>query len=173
LNKNEQSEKTALLFELVINALKDSGFRFDAVFTQYRNYIINRKKIEFGKSESPEKLMRDSTAEATALVIEIATEICYAHPDYIDLVCSETSGISKVISSFVPIYGLGSGRFIKECLANSPKELQNLASYAFKEGKAELPTAKERAVKIGTDIKDRAEKISSGIKEQVDKIFKK
>ena len=137
LNRNTQSQKTALLFELCINALKDSGFRFDAVYTQFKNTVINRKKADFGRSANPEKVMRDSVAEATALVLDIATEICNAHPDYIGLVCTDRSGITRVISNFVLSYGIGSGAYLKKCLENSPEELVNLAKYTVKESRAE------------------------------------
>ena len=133
LNRNTQSQKTALLFELCINALKDSGFRFDAVYTQFKNAVVKRKKADFGRASNPEKVMRDSVAEATVLVLDIATEICRAHSDYIELVCDEKSGITRVMSNFVLSYGIGGGLYLKKCLENSPEELKNLAKYTIKE----------------------------------------
>lgn len=133
LNRNTQSQKTALLFELCINALKDSGFRFDAVYTQFKNAVVKRKKADFGRASNPEKVMRDSVAEATVLVLDIATEICRAHSDYIELVCDEKSGITRVMSNFVLSYGIGGGLYLKKYLENSPEELKNLAKYTIKE----------------------------------------
>ena len=148
LNKNTQSEKTALLFELSINVLKDSMFRFDAVFTQYKNLIIQNKKSEFGNTSNPEKVVRDSIAEAASAIIRIAIEICYAHSDYIELVCSESSGISRVISNFVLGYGYGYGKLMKEWLKEAPEELRSLADFTVKECKSELPGITDRVKSI-------------------------
>ena len=137
LNKNTQSEKTALLFELCINALKGSGFRFDAVYTQYKNSVVRRKKHDFGKTSNPEKVMRESVTEAVTAVLNIATEICHAHPDYIELVCSDSSGITRVMANFVLSYGFGGGAVLKKCLAESPEELRALASDTVKESRRE------------------------------------
>ncbi len=132
LNRNTQSEKTALLFELCINALKDSGFRFDAVFAQYKNAVIKRKKSDFGKTSNPEKVMRESVAEATVLVLKVAAEICNAHPDYIDLVCSDDSGVARVISNFYLTCGYIGLSVLNSCFDDAPDELRRLAKDTVK-----------------------------------------
>ena len=137
LNRNTQSEKTALIFELCINALKDAGLRFDAVFTQYKNVVIKRNKSNFGRTAKPERVMRESVAEATDLVVRLASDICYAHPSFIDLVCADNSGIARVISNFYLSCGYAALSVLNSCLADAPDELRQLAKYAVKKCRTE------------------------------------
>jgi hypothetical protein len=144
LNKNEQSEKTAILFELCINVLRDSTFRFDAIYTQYKNASIQRKRSEFGKTAKPERIMMEAIIDAIELILNIATEICNAHPDYIDLVCAENSGLERAISNFILSIGFGGAKFVRMQLADSPDELWDLAYYAIKDCKRDMPSFRER-----------------------------
>ena len=140
LDKSKQSVKTALLFELCINALKGSGFRFEIVYSQYKNSLIRDKKAGVAPKSSSKNIITDSVAESTAFVLKIATEICYAHPDYIDLVCADNSGISRIVSNFVLGSGFGSTAYLKKCLVDAPDELRELVLFTAKESKREKGT---------------------------------
>lgn len=134
LNRNTQTPKTALIYELSINYLKTGSFRFDIVYQQYKNSVYSQI-TEDDDSISPEKADKISSAASIELILECATEMCAVSEEYVDMICDDASGFQKAMKSFIITYGLGVGRFLSQRTEDAPFCVVDLVNELVKEYK--------------------------------------
>ena len=133
LNKNTQSEKTAIIYELCMNYLKTSKLRLDNVYTQYKSSVEEKMENDDDLDLDFEKLERAAAAEAVELIIGLATEISLAGEEYLFEICDDSSGFPSAIKSFILSYGLGVTKFIKPLIESAPFMMRSLVDRMVKE----------------------------------------
>lgn len=145
LNRNTQTPKTAMIYELCINYLKTGSHRFDLVYQQYKNSVCASLTEGDETSLSPEKAERISAAASIELVLECAIEMCNVSETYVDMVCDDASGFQKAIKSFILLYGVGVGKFLTQRMESAPFCLCDLVNELVREYK---PQGKELVQQI-------------------------
>ena len=133
LDTAEQSNATALTFELLINYFKGGNFRFDALYSKYRRRIENDSDEQSAVKEFIDPTDRRAAAESMELLLSCIAEICDASGSFVSLVFSESSGIRRALTEFIGVYGVGAWLFIKKHGEGCPDRLFELASELAKE----------------------------------------
>jgi hypothetical protein len=133
LNRNTQSAKTALIYELCIHYLKSGKPRFDIVYDQYRSLVEDEMISDDTSDIPPEKQDKAVASKAIDMMLDIATEICFADDDYINMICDDASGFPDAIKSFILEYGLGVTKFFKERLESVPYMMRSMIDRMVKE----------------------------------------
>jgi hypothetical protein len=132
LNRNTQSEKTALIYELCINYLKTSKLRIDYLYTQYKSRLeenADDDDVDFDL----DRIEREASSDAIDMIITLAIEISLAGEEYLFEICDDSSGFPNAIKSFVLSYGLGVTKFIKPRIESAPFMMRSLVDRMVKE----------------------------------------
>jgi len=152
LNRNTQSEKTALIYELCINYLRTSKLRLDNVYAQYKSKFEEEMENDDELDLDPEKLDKAVSARAIEVIIDIASEIGMAGEDYLYDICDDSSGFPPSIKSFIISYGLGVTKFMKNSTALAPSMIRNLVDRMVKEYRLKPSDIVNQIVEKGKDM---------------------
>ena len=152
LNRNTQSEKTALIYELCINYLKTSQLRFDNVYEQYKNSVEERMYKDDELDLTPEKFDKAVLCATIEMMLDIALEISIADEECMNMICDDTSGFPMVIQRFVIDYGLGVTRFLKPIIEPAPYMLRGLIERIVKEYRLKPADIANQIIEKGKEI---------------------
>ena len=135
LNRSTQSYKTTFIYELVINLLRDSSFRFDVVYTQYKNSFAQDYNVKLGVKANPDKVSHDSTLRAATLLVETVMDMCRADESFVSVICSDDSGFGRAIQSFLLTFGGGAAKFLTSHMLEAPAEIRDVIELRIKQCK--------------------------------------
>ena len=139
LNRHTQSEGTALIFELCINVLKDGSFRFDAIFSRMKN-DESQRLLSLHDPKKPEELIENESAiKAFTAIFNMAAEIGFADLNYITMICSNESGLSKAALTYLSTFEFSGIKPLRNLAAKAPEELSELIEEVIKDYKAQRP----------------------------------
>lgn len=125
LNRNTQSRKTALIYELSINYLRDGSFRFDAVYNQYRKLSGDVVEKKLGLSATAEKIDIESHIETILPLLSVLSDICLADESFAKGIINDTQALGRVVGGFMSIYGASGTKFLSKNMDNAHFEFKN------------------------------------------------
>ncbi len=152
LNRNLQSPKTALIYELCINYLKGSKLRFDTVYEQYASRLEAEMSEDDELDLSLEKQEKAVAAAAIEMILDIAIEICFANDEYVYIICDDSSGFPSAMKSFILTYGLGVTKFMKQKAELAPYMLRGMIERMVKEYRPKPVDIVNQIVEKGKDM---------------------
>ena len=130
---SELTDRAAFVFELLMNYLRTGNFHFDSLYFRYKEIYSEDVEYNLGSKATPEKIDSRGAADAIALLLTCAVELCYVFDDYDVHVLREDTGLSKSIESFIESYGIGAGGYMKKYMLNAPEALTEMAKDLIKE----------------------------------------
>lgn len=137
------SDTAECTYMLLLNYLRYGAFNFDDVYSYYQNNYEEIHREEGSIRSKIEPNDRRGAADAAGLIISCASDICDASSELGDMVASDDSGLRRAMASFVDVYGLGAGLFLKKHCEDAYFVIGDIADELIEERNASINSVED------------------------------
>ena len=139
---DSQDNEIACTYRLLINYLTTGRFGFDGVYSEFaRRY--EDSYTEKGGLVGGINADRRGAADAIALIISRASEICDASDSLARVALADACGLRVAIESFVAEYGIGAGILLKKITKEANADIDDMVDDAIDKRNASIQSPRD------------------------------